>query len=806
MGVLHPFILLAGLGAVSIPVLIHLLLRTRRRPLEWGAMRFVVEAAKRTQRRRALQRWLLLAARCLLLLAAALALARPLVAGGAAGTGRAARTVHLIIDNSIAAQAGPSAESGALAAHLRHARALLDSLREGDRVSIQLAGMGGDGGGEGAALIWPAAASLPLVRAALDDIRATDARADVAAALARISSATRADPGARTSGSDSIVVLADPLSGTFGAERAPATLANEARVAVIPSAIGASSLNVGIASVTAGRAVLTPGDPPEARTLAVALLRSGAAAATAGESSVNGAGESARVAWAAGQTAATVVLPIAAADADASAPTSSIAVSASDRRRDTRVLAVSLSADANAADNAARIAVRIRPALRVALIDDPRAGAARAGAAGFTAAQWVAAALGSGAATGIEVSASSALTVDAQTLASCDAAIVTAPQALDERARAAVRDFIRAGGLAIVIPPAELDAHAWLSAFITDLRLPWAAAAARRAVGTPERTAELVAPAPADAAADLLALVRRELPDLLRGVGVRSVLPVTATASLTPAATGAASPTVPPDSWRSATLLALRDGTPIVLEARGAAGAGASGRVILFTVALDVDWTDLQTKPLIVPLLQEFVRQGIGRGAAVLSATAGSRITLAPGTRLRPVDAPEMDAHAALSIDATGGATPLHAGAFELVDERGLDAGMLVITPDARGATVDTLDDAAVIAWVRRGATVGDAARQAQVQVVRAVSTAGVTGAEATPASAAADAELARAALAGAGDDAQRGGSSSLWLAFACALALCEVVLAWWAATPRGVTGRGTGLGPPPPATSGGTT
>ena len=37
---------MAGLAAISVPILIHLLSRQRRKPIEWAAMRFLIEAFK----------------------------------------------------------------------------------------------------------------------------------------------------------------------------------------------------------------------------------------------------------------------------------------------------------------------------------------------------------------------------------------------------------------------------------------------------------------------------------------------------------------------------------------------------------------------------------------------------------------------------------------------------------------------------------------------------------------------------------------------------------------------------------------
>ena len=79
MTLLHPAIAVAGALAVAIPILIHLLLRRRRKPVMWGAMRFLLEAMRQQRRRLRLEQFLLLAARCLIIALAAMAIARPTI-------------------------------------------------------------------------------------------------------------------------------------------------------------------------------------------------------------------------------------------------------------------------------------------------------------------------------------------------------------------------------------------------------------------------------------------------------------------------------------------------------------------------------------------------------------------------------------------------------------------------------------------------------------------------------------------------------------------------------------------------------
>jgi hypothetical protein len=73
------FAMLAGLGAVAIPIVIHLLNRRKATVVQWGAMRFLEEAMASQNRRIRIEEIILLALRCFLLALLALALARPFV-------------------------------------------------------------------------------------------------------------------------------------------------------------------------------------------------------------------------------------------------------------------------------------------------------------------------------------------------------------------------------------------------------------------------------------------------------------------------------------------------------------------------------------------------------------------------------------------------------------------------------------------------------------------------------------------------------------------------------------------------------
>lgn len=84
MTLVNASLLLGGLG-IAIPVVLHLLLRQQPRRMPFPAVRFLQERRESNQRRLRLRHWLLLALRCLLVVGAALALARPSVAAPALG-------------------------------------------------------------------------------------------------------------------------------------------------------------------------------------------------------------------------------------------------------------------------------------------------------------------------------------------------------------------------------------------------------------------------------------------------------------------------------------------------------------------------------------------------------------------------------------------------------------------------------------------------------------------------------------------------------------------------------------------------
>jgi len=101
MSFLTPFFLL-GLGAIAVPVLVHLIQRERKRVVEFPSLMFVRRIPYQSVRRRRIRHWALLAMRAAAVALIVAAFARPFLrqsAAAIAATG-GAREVVILLDQS----------------------------------------------------------------------------------------------------------------------------------------------------------------------------------------------------------------------------------------------------------------------------------------------------------------------------------------------------------------------------------------------------------------------------------------------------------------------------------------------------------------------------------------------------------------------------------------------------------------------------------------------------------------------------------------------------------------------------------
>ena len=119
----------AGLAAVAIPVIIHILNRRRFKTVTWAAMDFLLRAMKKNRRRLRFEQWVLLATRCLVVFLLGVALARPLACENRSLAGIGGRTGLnvFVIDNSYS-MAYDANRPGDARTHLDQAKKIAKAL------------------------------------------------------------------------------------------------------------------------------------------------------------------------------------------------------------------------------------------------------------------------------------------------------------------------------------------------------------------------------------------------------------------------------------------------------------------------------------------------------------------------------------------------------------------------------------------------------------------------------------------------------------------------------------------------------
>src|SRR5216683_5850175 len=134
MAFLTPFFLL-GIGAIAIPVLIHLIQRERKRVVEFPSLMFVRRIPYQSVRRRRIRHWLLLCLRAAAILLLVAAFSRPFLRQSAAASviSGGAREVVVLLDQSASMGYGDHWDRARVAA-----RNVVRGLGPDDRATLVL--------------------------------------------------------------------------------------------------------------------------------------------------------------------------------------------------------------------------------------------------------------------------------------------------------------------------------------------------------------------------------------------------------------------------------------------------------------------------------------------------------------------------------------------------------------------------------------------------------------------------------------------------------------------------------------------
>lgn len=658
---------IAGLAAMTIPIIIHLLFRQRRKPIEWAAMRFLLEAYRRQRRRLQLEQLLLLALRCLVIGLLGFALARPMLQdAGLLDTG-ASRVVYLVIDNSMTASATDDENISSLQRHIDAAVATVESLGASDTVAVITAAR------PVRAMLNPPTTDHSAVIRLLRSLEPAASPADLPGAMRALAGAVEA--AERPDDQVLAYLLSDFRAGSADLDAPPdatlTTLADNVQLFASPPAQQALA-NVQIASIDPVRSVVLPGTADGSGQITVRLARHGGAldadvSRVRLELGDSGISRTDVVNWQPGQSEATANFLM------------NIPVT-EDRELN---LTASIDHDRLETDDQRFAVLTLRDRVGVLLIDRRRFTSDQS-IEQLSAGQWVRRALEPAPDSPMEFIEVEPAALSQPDLRGADVMILARPDLLEQRGWQLVQQFVREGGLLLLMPPAERRVHQWTDALSEYLALPW------------QLQMEIVEHQPPLFFADqqprdpLLRMLSSEMSDLLLPASIYRTLPVLDT-------TGA-----------GRSLLELSDGTPGVLAVSpsftyeaddGTAPVDGSGLVVFLTFAPELSWTNIPTKPLMVPLLQELIRQGLSQIRASRQAIVGlpHQASHAPAS-----DGSGPGDQKIATVTSAEHAQPFEQpGLYTIVDRGQQPVGTLAVNVDPAAGRTQTQSEAAVQAWLR---------------------------------------------------------------------------------------------------------
>ncbi|MBL4701430.1 MAG: BatA domain-containing protein [Phycisphaeraceae bacterium] len=566
-----PIIAGAAALALSIPIAIHLLWRIRREQQVWAAMRFLQVAIQKQKNKLRLEHWFLLLVRGLILLLLGLGLAGPVGAGLSRLLGMHAshRLVHLIIDDTLTSQTQQAlgANHSRLEDLKETALKVLAMMDKEDHLAIWRSA------GPYQYLQSPSLLNLAQARQLIDSIQSRHASSDLPQVLTVIQ--TQLDDALYLEFEQVVVILSDFSQGSIGRQIGQSfdRLTRDATVMLASPQL--SVPNVQIVRLEPRRSqLLRPLNGPLAVMLDVSLRREGRidqAASTTIQLLESGQEVAMREhQWAPGQSQATLQMDMTYHDQSASYP---ILLPIEAR------IAVSRDLDRLAADNHRWAQVQIRDQLRILLVDEDRLG--DLSEQGFSASDWLAFALAPNQ-NNFSIQRITPWQLNAQVISDADVCMVLRPDRLSEQQFVDVDQWTQGGGLLWVFAPAKGGLSTWASSLAQQMHLP-----IRRDIQTLTGQWGLTL---ANRPPSAMSLLGADWQALLRPVRVSQTLSLFNTQDID--ASG--------EVWLR---LGDQPQTPLLVSQQV-----GDGYMLLCSLALSPTWSNLQTRPLFVPLLHEAIQ------------------------------------------------------------------------------------------------------------------------------------------------------------------------------------------------------
>ena len=600
IGPVAPALAWAGLAAISVPILIHLLTRLRRHPLPWGAMRFLLEAFRRHRTRLRFEQYLLLILRCLILAVLGLALSGPGLQGcaGEQGWAGSGRLICIVLDDSLTSQAGAMDGRRRFDQLRDTAMAIIEAASSIDRVAVWRAAWPSE------TLVFPSELNHTEALQAVSGLEPRYSRSDLQSVLRQVRglaheesvSADRTFVVLLTDwANDALDFTQNPTVDTgirgsgyrFFAARPVLSVDNLLLEAIEPRRRIVLAEADGSAVVSFDLKLRRHAIDPIKMATKVELTPVGRHGKPVSP------GPQRLVEWTAGQTVATIGIDVAVSDWDRT-HRSSAGGGVLGIRAD---LMPPSTSDKIEADNRRWVTVELRDELRVGIVDRFEIKAPR-DSLRLLPRQWLSAALapsrlGLGGDGPVELVDLEASSLSEPLLRGLDAAMVLRPDRLTDSGWQSLGRFAERGGLVWLFMPVKAGPAVWAKSLREHLAIGWQLALEVDAAKPPRDQGWSLASGPtAPAVPEPLNLLAVDWSSLLRPVRVTRRF-------------GLAKPNDATGS--DGVWLSTDDGEPLLV----AASVG-QGQVMLLATALEPEWTNLPTKPFFVPLLHESLRSAVG--------------------------------------------------------------------------------------------------------------------------------------------------------------------------------------------------
>lgn len=641
-----PALALAGLAAAMVPLLIHLLWRRRRQPIEWAAMELLAQAIRRRRRRLELERLLLLAVRMAILVVVGLAIAQPFLDGSRRTMNR---RIWIVLDDGVASKAQPGDDGVEEFITLRaEAAQLLDTLGEQDAAGIVTAS-------RPPRVLAAITTDLSSVRNRLQSLESSLSPSDL---LGAIDLAREVRDG--ETDVDAIVVLSAFRAGSLPSKGLGDGLVEDGsqpttRV-VLRDPADVAIPNVRVARIDAAR---SPTGEPSA-VVQVRLEREGPLDESVSRVTVAGPelpeAIERRIVWASGRSVAEV---------DFSLPLPSMR-----DEIDSRIgFLASIDPDGQPADDRRHATLDARARSRVGIVGET---SSRGSA-------WISNALAPSREAPVETLSIEPGLFEERSVRDLDAIVILRPDRLGSEGWDAARSLIDRGGMVMVLPPPDLAAHEWLdrmSVFAPlgegwSLRLETEESLDSPGSLDPRRIDASWLPAVGAEAIDLVTPV-----SIFRRIGFESA-PADDEIVLALAENSTGDPSAGSDD-RS------KIGDPVIVAATDPRSGGS---LVLFTIAADIAWSDLPIRPLMVPLVQELLRSGLSRserGRRLVVGDLGTMSNSVASIRSPSGEVIELDVDRRLERPVT------EAGPHRLLDLAGREIGIVAANVDLEAASIVT--------------------------------------------------------------------------------------------------------------------